>query len=1132
MSGFVHLHVHTEYSLLDGACRISKLFSHVKSMGQTAIAITDHGVMYGVVDFYTAAKKAGIKPIIGCEVYVAPRKRTDKSGSVDGEPSHLVLLCENEKGYQNLCKMVSLAFTQGFYSRPRVDMELIEKHHEGLIALSACLSGEIASLLSQDEYLKAKEVALRMQEIFGKNNYFLEIQDHGIPEQKKVARLLVKLSEETGIPLVATNDAHYITKDDWRAQDVLLCVQTGKKVDDVDRMRFSTQDFYLKSEEEMRALLPARSIEITEKIAERCNYDFVFGKYHLPRFPLPEGKTAREYLQELCEAGYKKLFPSDPPTHRQRLNMELDMIERMGFLEYFLIVGDFTDFARSRDIPVGPGRGSAPGSIVSYCLGITGVDPMRYGLYFERFLNPERVSMPDIDIDFCVNRRGEVIDYVIEKYGADHVAQVIAFGTLKARAAIKDVGRAMGYTYAETDEVSKAIPFSPAMTLEDGLRISPRLRELCEDPKIRKLYDMAHTLEGMPRNTTTHAAGVVITAGEVSNFVPLAKNDEAIVTQFPKDTLEALGLLKMDFLGLRNLTVIHEAEKLIKKSHPDYNGIPEEDAETFKMLSHGKTVGVFQLESTGMTGVCTGLKPQSLEDIAAVIALYRPGPMASIPRFLQGKHNPQAVKYKHPLLEPILKNSYGCIVYQEHVLDVLKQLAGFTVGHADLVRRAMSKKKVDLLAKERQAFIEGCAKNDVPMATADSIFEEIMDFAGYGFNKTHAVAYGIVAFQTAYLKCHYPKEYMAALLSSVLDVMSLIQDYIQESKEMGLTVAPPDINLSESDFKIYGDEIRIGFMAIKNVGRKFIDDVVYERNKGGKFTDFIDFCSRMSKYDINKRVVESLIKAGVFDSLGHKRKQLRISFEHILDSLFSESRSSLEGQFNLFGDRPLEGYKLPDVEEYTMKEMLEAEREITGLYLSGHPLDAFAAEMKRSKATEIRRILEDEAQEQYQDGDVVTVAGIITAVKEKTTKNNSLMCYVTLEDLSAPIEMIVFSSVLGRNGDCIKVDRAVTARGKLSIRDDKAPQIMVDEIRPLKELEPIDASDYGAAKKLYIRIKGEDSREGKRIKPLLTMFPGKTQTIVYDELSKKRFSVTCSLDDRLIGELALLLGKENVVIQG
>ncbi|MCL2030676.1 MAG: DNA polymerase III subunit alpha, partial [Oscillospiraceae bacterium] len=818
---FAHLHVHTEYSLLDGACRIDDpkgrwrgLFEYIASLGQTACAITDHGNMYGVVDFYRAAKARGIKPIIGCEVYVARRTHRDRVHELDSDPYHLVLLCENETGYRNLCKLVSIGYVDGFYSRPRVDYALMEQYSEGLICLTACLSGEVSRLLLEDQLALARGVAQRLESIFGQGRVYLELQDHGIPEQKKVNRHLLALAKELDMPLAATNDAHYLRREDAHYQDVLMCVQTGKTVQDTDRMRFSTDEFYLKSEEEMRALFPAEAIDNTMKIADLCHFDFEFGRYHLPAFHLPEGRTdALAYLTERCEEGFREKYPDDPPGYRERLQFELDMIAQMGFVEYFLIVGDFIAFARAQDIPIGPGRGSAPGSICSYCLGITGIDPMRYGLYFERFLNPERVSMPDIDIDFCVKRRGEVIDYVTAKYGAGHVAQVIAFGSLKARAAVKDVGRALGYTYAEADAVSKAVPFSAnvSMTLARALTESPALREMYEaDGRVKTLVDTAAVLEGMPRNTTTHAADVVITAGQVSDFIPLARNDESIVTQFPKDTLEDLGLLKMDFLGLRNLTVIREAEDLIRASNPDYTGIPEADEATFKMLGEGRTAGVFQLESEGMTSVCVQLKPQSVEDIGAVVALYRPGPMGSIPRFVRGKQDPSSVTYKHPVLRPILEGTYGCIVYQEHVLEILRKLAGFTMGHADVVRRAMSKKKHDMLAKERAAFLQGCQEREIPDAAAQSIFDEIMEFADYGFNKTHAIAYAIIAFQTAFLKCNYPKEYMASLLTSIQGDKNAVRYYIGECQSLGIPVTPPDINESQAGFVISGYKIRFG----------------------------------------------------------------------------------------------------------------------------------------------------------------------------------------------------------------------------------------------------------------------------------------------------------------------------------
>lgn len=1146
---FVHLHVHTEYSLLDGACRIDDLsghghhrgvFEHALSLGQTACAITDHGNMYGVVDFYRAARAKNVKPIIGCEVYVAKRSHTDKVAELDSDPYHLGLLCENETGYKNLCKLVSIGYVDGFYSRPRVDYALLEQYSEGLICLTACLSGELARQLAQEQLTLARNVIDKLRRIFGDSRLYLELQDHGIPEQKRINRHLLTLSKETGLALVATNDAHYLRREDAHYQDVLMCVQTGKTIQDEERMRFSSDEFYMKSEAEMRALFPAEAIDITQSIADSCHFEFAFGQYHLPAFHLPDGHSdALTYLKLRCEEGFQERYPDAPPEYHERLDYELDMIARMGFVEYFLIVGDFIAFAREMDIPIGPGRGSAPGSICSYCLGITGIDPMRYGLYFERFLNPERVSMPDIDIDFCVRRRGEVIDYVTRKYGANHVAQVIAFGTLKARAAVKDVGRALGYSYSEADTVSKAVPFSPTMTLERALNESPPLRDMYDaDPRVKELVDTAAVLEGMPRNTTTHAAGVVITAGEVSDFVPLARNDESIVTQFPKDTLESLGLLKMDFLGLRNLTVIRDAEDLIRVSHPEYAGIPEADVETFKMLGEGRTVGVFQLESEGMTNVCVQLGPQSVEDIGAVVALYRPGPMGSIPRFVRGKRDPSSVTYRHPLLKPILEGTYGCIVYQEHVLEILRRLAGFTMGHADMARRAMSKKKHDLLAQERAAFLTGCLERGVSEPTAQAIFDEIMEFADYGFNKTHAISYAIVAFQTAYLKCRYPKEYMAALLTSVLGDRNAVQHYISECQSLGITVAPPDINESEAGFVISGDKIRFGLAAVKNIGHKLIEDIARERTENGRFTSFADFVERGVALEVNRRAVESLIQCGAFDGLAGSdgisgnRHQLMTVCERMLESASRAARTTMDGQMNLFGERNAPPQpRLPDVDEYPLSERLRMEREMTGLYLSGHPLDSYARELHVTRATPIRKLKAD-ADGRFPDGETVRAAGFLSGVKTKATRSGALMAYATLEDKTDSIELLLFPTVLKQTGTLVKNDNIVIVAGKLSLRDDKDPQILVDDMNLLKTYAPLEApSETLNCGKLYIKIRSANSPEAETVTRCISLFPGDTPVVLFCEDTQKRLGGTCSPEEHLLAALRGVAGAENVVLR-
>ena len=914
MENFAHLYVHTEYSLLDGACRIEKLMDRVAELGQTAVAMTDHGVMYGAIDFYRAAKARGIHPVIGCEVYVTPGSRFERGYAQGQWHRHLILLCENMEGYRNLIHMVSLSFSEGFYVRPRVDLDLLRKHSKGLICLSACLAGSIPQALTNGDYEGAKRQALAFREISGENNFFVEIQDHGIEAQKEVNMGLYRLSDETGIPLVATNDAHYLTREDARIQDVLMAIQMGKTVDDPTRMKFETSEFYIKSEEEMFALFPTHpdAIARTVEIANRCQVEFEFGKYHLPQFDVPDGYTAREYLDKLCLEGLHERYPDDDGTVRERLDYEINMIDKMGFVDYFLIVSDFIHYAKRNGIPVGPGRGSAAGSIVSYCLGITDLDPIKYSLYFERFLNPERVSMPDIDVDFCYVRRPEVIEYVTRKYGADHVAQIVTFGTMAARAAIRDVGRALSIPYNEADAVAKQVPMELHITIDRALTINPELKKMYDsNPTVKNLIDTARALEGMPRHASTHAAGVVITKDPVDTYVPLARNDEQMVTQFTMTTLEELGLLKMDFLGLRNLTVIADAEKMIRRHTPDFSieKVSDHDAATFQMLGQGRTMGVFQLESAGITNVVTGLRPQSIEDITAVVALYRPGPMQSIPRYIECRHHPEKVRYKHPLLEPILSVTYGCMVYQEQVMEAFRKLAGYSLGKADMVRRAMSKKKFKELEKERVSFIygnpdegiDGAIARGVPEQTAAEIFDEIMDFANYAFNKAHAVCYAVVSYRTAYLKCHYPREYLAALLTSVLDVPSKISEYIAEAKEMGIRVLPPDVNSSEDGFSVSGEDIRFGLAAIKNVGRAFMRQLVEERQANGPYASLMDFCERLYDKDLNRRALESMIQAGAFDSMGFHRSQMLAVYERVVDAVANERRKNVEGQLDLFG---------------------------------------------------------------------------------------------------------------------------------------------------------------------------------------------------------------------------------------
>ena len=1167
--GFVHLHVHTEYSLLDGACRVKELARRAKELGQTALAVTDHGVMYGAVSFYRACLAEGIRPIIGCEVYVAPRSRFDREHGIDNEYSHLILLCKNDVGYRNLCYLVSCGFTDGFYIKPRIDWALLHEHAEGLICLSGCLAGYLSRHIVADDYEGAKKKALELRGLFGED-FFLEIQDHGIPDERKAALGLRRLSRETGIPLVVTNDAHYINKEDARNQDVLLCIQTGKTVDDPDRMKFSSPELYLKSEEEMRALFPEepQAADVTEEIAARCHYDFEFGHYHLPEYKLPEGETdSFAYLTRLCREGYERRYGETGTSEMEaQLRYELDMIHRMGFVDYFLIVWDFVHYAKSHGIPVGPGRGSAAGSMVSYTLGITDVDPIRYSLFFERFLNPERVSMPDIDMDFCVRRRGEVIDYVTRKYGADHVAQIVTFGTMAARMAIRDVGRALNLSYAETDAVAKQVPSGPGalnMTLDEALKLSKPLKDMYEsDEKVKNLIDTARALEGMPRHASTHAAGVVITHRPVYEYVPLATNDGNPVTQYTMTTLEELGLLKMDFLGLRNLTVLEDAAKLVRRREPDFSidTIPMDDPAVFDMLAAGKTSGVFQLESAGITGVCAALRPKSLEDITAVIALYRPGPMDSIPKFLECSQHPEKIRYKHPKLEPILGVTYGCMVYQEQVQQVFRELAGYSLGQADVIRRAMSKKKHAVIDAERVAFIHGdparnipgCVANGVPEDVAGSIYDEIVDFANYAFNKAHAVSYAFVTYRTAYMKCHHPREYMAALLTSVLDNSTKVAEYIAECRDMGIRLLPPDVNESDADFTVSGENIRFGLVAIKGIGWGFIEELKAERGSGGPFRTLDEFCRRMVPRDLNRRAVESLIKAGAFDSLGFKRRALLTASGPIIDSVTADSRKNIAGQLDLFGmggdeseSESVRTIPLPDVPEFTRQELMTMERETTGLYLTGHPMDDYRDRARDVGAVAIGAILNDFAEgnpQRFRDGQEVLIAGVVASYKTRTTRNNTLMSYIQLEDDTGSMELLAFQRALDSGGSYVQDAAPLLVRGKISLRDEKEPQVMVDSIRPLSDLDvpgrtavsPASspaAKPDGKPRTLYVRIPSADHPLCRRVKLLLTMFPGNERIVLYMEDTKKRLGAPCLIHPAFVAELEEQCGKENVIVK-
>ena len=1148
---FAHLHVHTEYSLLDGACRIDSIMDRVKELGQSAVAITDHGVMYGCIDFYKAAKAAGVKPIIGCEVYVTRRGMSDRVHGIDNDPYHLVLLCENRKGYENLCLLVSEAFMHGFYGKPRVDIPLLEKHHEGLIALSACLAGGVQQYLLDEEYDKARAYALKMESIFGKGNFYLELQDHGIQEQQAVNQGVLRIARETGMPLVVTNDAHYLRREDAAMQDVLLCVQTGKTVDDENRMKFQTEEFYLKSEEELRQLFPnvPEAFENTGKIADRCNLEFVFNEYHLPSFPVPEGYTNEEYFRKLCMDGFRKRY-TDPPAHyMERLEYEIGVISRMGYVNYYLIVWDFIRYAKESGIPVGPGRGSGAASIVAYCMHITEVDPMKYALIFERFLNPERVSMPDFDTDFCQERRGEVIDYVVKKYGADRVAQIATFGTMAARGAIRDVGRALNFSYAETDVVAKLVPTTLHITLKEALNVSPKLKEMYDaDDRIRLLIDTAMSLEGMPRNTSTHAAGVVITADPVCSYVPLSRNDDTIVTQYTMTTIEELGLLKMDFLGLRNLTVIEDAQKQIRKFDPsfDISKVPDNDPETFAMLAEGKTQGVFQLESAGITSVCVNMKPTSIEDMTAIVALYRPGPMDSIPKFIANKLDPRKITYKTPLLEPILKVTYGCIVYQEQVIEIFRSLGGYTMGQADNIRRAISKKKMKVIEAERKVFVYGDPAQNIPgamakgvsEAVAQSIYDEIVDFANYAFNKAHAVCYAVVSYQTAYLKCHYPKQYMAALMTSVLDSATKVSGYIAECKELGIATLPPDINHSDDPFTVEGDSIRFGLGAVKNVGHGLIRAMVAKREESGSFRSLEDFLERMGEGELNKRAVENFIKCGAMDCFGHHRSELLAVYETMMDSVASSRKRNLEGQIGLFGlleDEESVKIPIPKLPELKRADMMMMEKETTGIYLSGHPMDDYRGYLRNTHVVPIGALMEED--NPYTDDQIISVAGIIQGVKMKTTRNNSMMAYVTVEDDTASIEMLAFSNVIAQYGSCLRENEPVVITGRLSLRDDKEPQIVINRARPISDFAnrqdvpaPVEKPQVLAGM-LYLRLPTEDGLLFSKIRAILNMFPGDSQAVVYFADTKQRRGTCCSLDTRMLAELKRVLGEENVVIK-
>lgn len=1153
---FCHLHTHTEYSLLDGAASIKKLIARVKELGMTSCAITDHGSMYGVVDFYSEAKAQGIHPVIGCEVYMAPRSRFDKVHDIDNKTYHLILLAENQTGYKNLIKLVSSGYIDGFYYKPRIDFELLKEHSEGIIALSACLAGEVPKSLVRGDYEGAKRIVEKYIDVFGKDNYFLEIQDHGIAEQKQIIPAIIKLSQETGAGLVATNDIHYLKKEDAKYQDVLMCIQMEKTVDDPDRMRFETEEFYIKSAEEMSGLFEyaPEAIANTVKIAKRCNVEFDFETRHLPSYQVPNNMNAFDYLKELCEKGLRERYSPVTEELKERLDYELNVIKSMGFVDYFLIVWDFIHFAKNNGVIVGPGRGSAAGSIVSYTLGITKVDPIKYSLIFERFLNPERVSMPDIDIDFAPEGRQKVIEYVVEKYGEEQVAQIVTFGTMKAKLAIRDVGRALSIPYAEVDTVAKLVPFDLKMTIEKALDISTELRARYDnDPKIKELLDTSMALEGLPRHASTHAAGVVITSEPIVNYVPLQLNNENfITTQFTKDTVENLGLLKMDFLGLRNLTVIGNAVELIKQTRGeelDMDNIDYSAKEVYELISSGNTDGVFQLESAGMQSFMQELRPDSFEDIIAGIALYRPGPMEQIPRYIANKKNPDKITYKHPLLENILNVSYGCMVYQEQVLEIVRTLAGYSLGKADQMRRTISKKKAEQMKIERKNFIygsddgeiPGCIKNGIDEKTAIAIFDEINDFANYAFNKSHAAAYAFVAYQTAYLKTFYPVEFMAALISSI-DDLDKINHYIGNCKEMGIDRLPPDVNMSGNTFTVENGSIRFGLSAVKNVGRAMILNLVRERERGGKFKSFADFIERMASQDINKRALEGLISCGAFDSMGLKRSQLLSVYERALEGTARAARDNVAGQMSLFDTiEPEAEMELPNLPELDKKTILKMEKQSTGLYFSGHPMEEYADKIKKLTKYNIGDVIASVQRDDdgnyhsveggIRDGDMIVICAAVASRKNKTTRANAQMAFLTLEDIYGSVECIVFPKVLDQYTHLLQEDELIAISCRLSVREDEEPKLLMQTAQVLEEA----IASAAARKILYIQLPERNEETLKTVEESLAPYHGDMEVRLFFADTRKMAAVPQRLyfngTESALEDLKDIFGEENVRIK-
>lgn len=1159
---FVHLHVHSEYSLLDGAARIRDLIKKAADMDMKALAITDHGVMFGVIDFYKEALKAGIKPIIGCEVYTAARSLKDKDVEKDKYQGHLILLAENNEGYKNLIKIVSIGFVEGFYYKPRIDYDVLRQHSKGLIALSACLAGNVQRRLVHGDYEGAKEEALTLNEIFGQGNFFLEIQDQGLEEEMKILPLQKKLAKELGIPLAATNDVHYVNKEDAKAQDILMCIQTGRTVDEENRMRFETDEFYLKSPDEMERLFAdvPEALENTVKIAERCNVSFEFNHYHLPGFQQPEEfENTEAYLRFLCEKGLSERYGENAELNRERMEYELNTIVSMGYVEYFLIVWDFINYARENGIMVGPGRGSAAGSIVAYCLHITDIDPIKYNLIFERFLNPERISMPDIDIDFCYERRQEVIDYVIRKYGKEKVSQIITFGTLKAKAVVRDVGRALNMPYGEVDAIAKKIPFDLHMTIDRALETNPDLKkDYEENPKVKELLDMGRALEGMPRHASTHAAGVVISNKAIDEYVPLYNSDKGISTQFPMGTIEELGLLKMDFLGLRNLTVIRDAVDMIRENHGveiDFSAMSYDDPKVYQLIAGGNTSGVFQLESSGMISFMKNLKPDCFEDIVAGVALYRPGPMDSIPKYIENKKNPDKIEYIHPSLEPILGVSYGCLVYQEQVMQIVRDLGGYTYGRSDLVRRAMGKKKMEVMQEERNNFIygktdengnveiAGCIRNGIPEEAGHRIFDDMVKFAEYAFNKSHAAAYAVLAYETAYLKTYYPAEFMAALMTSVMGEASQIAKYIRNCNEMGIKVLPPDINRSGKKFTVSDGKIRFGLLAVKNVGEGMIDEVIKAREEKGDFRDFFDFINNVDIHQINKKAVESLIKAGAFDSLGASRAQLLAVYEKQIEAAQNTAKKNIEGQLSLFQDfsgsigNVMGDRVLPPVNEFPPEMLLSMEKEMLGLYITGHPLEQYRNAIERVSSTNTEILAHGEDTGEIYDGMQVVIAGMITSKKTLITKTNKRMGFIQLEDFYGSVEVIVFQNRYEEAAPLFDSDQPVVVKGRLSMKEEEMPKIVAENISLLDRNIPerkenaavrgnsLSREERKSDKPVVLRISAErdEASAFRDIKMILTDFPGTIPVIIISERSGRKFRADKSMyvdgSDALIGTL-------------